>query len=340
MTLAVAAAAFAAVPSSAADALSVAVLPMANYTDDPGLLDLVVPQINDGFRSVTTRLFTADELRPTLRQYRIRAVGAIDAQGARAIASRADVNYLLLGSIDVYASGQVPEAGISLRLLHVESMTIVWAASAAATGEDFVSLLDRGRISDPVELIQRLVSELRDNLRDTAGSPSFVTRVPNGPRIAVIPFDNHDPAAHSGSVVSTHLLTGLVSSGLNVCEPGLVHAMLQRHGRVFRGEIDLMRLGILRDSLGIDAVITGHVQQFTSGASGSAMPHVEIGARMIDASTGHIVSTFQWERDGAQTETVFGLGATHAIGRLTQMAAADLIDHLGLGSQPPTLGKK
>lgn len=321
---------------------SVAMLPLANYTDQPDLVEFFTPLLIEQLHAHTSRLVPAEELRPILRHHRIRAVGSIDGIGAQEIQREADVDYLLLGSVDLYQEGQVPEAAISLRLLHAATMRIVWAVSVAATGEDYVTVLNLGRVTDRGELARRLVARALATFDHAVSAFDPNSQTASRMTTALIPFDDLDLKSRSGSVFTTHILTALVNRGADVLEPGEVAAMLQRHRRVFRGEIDFKRLHVLHDSLGVDAVITGYVQQFKFGVASvaAATPHLEIGARLIDGDTGQILSVLEWERDGADTESFFGTGTTHAMGKLTQAAASDLLKKFGYDHDTSRFGKK
>jgi len=298
---------------------TVAVLPFANYTGTSHAVTTIVPMIYKELSQSGIDYITSTDLRPTLRQYRIRSVGKIGSADAHSIRESTGATVLLAGSFDVYREEGNPDVAISLRLIDVEHMKIMAAVSIAATGEDFAGLFGVGRLSSAEKVAQRLVEKLFKQLRKDLEMASRRHQDEKaGHRLAVVTFDNITDTRYAGEIVSGILVSGLVQDGFEVLEPGLVDELMLRDQIVLRGEIRLQLLRELADQYNLDFLITGRVEGFSPqrGSVEETHPEFEFGARQLDASTGKILATYDGNTSGADSETILGLGRCHSLGEL------------------------
>jgi TolB-like protein len=309
--------------------VTIIVLPFADYTADADARARFLPRIDAHLRLSRVRLVTADSLRETLRAYRIRTTGDIRSEDARLLAGASGADYILLGSLDFSAEETAPEAGLSMRLLDPKSMRILWAASDAATGDDFAGLFGIGRISDMNTLADRLVERMAHAFDDALDNISRTSAADSPPSlVALIPFDNLTDQQYAGNIVTQYTLTGMINSGWLVIEPGVVTDAALRLGKVPRGEIDMAMLTYLHDSVGVGLVVTGTVNNFRPGRSEVAAPSVALDARLVRTEDGKILCAVTETRMGGNDGTVFHAGGSNALGRLTGKAVKEMLKKL------------
>ena len=309
---------------------AIALLPFANYTGDGAATELFTPLIVQQLKRLGIGASDVAVTRQVLRKHRIRAVGAIDRAGAQAIARDLGIKYLLTGSIDLFVTGDVPEAGLSVRLVDATSLRVVWARSAGAAATDFTGAFGLGRITAMTELADRVVGEALEHL-DDALRREFDADSTNQDRIAIVDFDDLIPASQGGKMIAAHVLSHLVARGFHVSEPGAVGEFFLAHQRIPRGSIDHELLAVLHDSLGITGVITGVVDPFRLGSPGAetSFPVIGVSARIIDAASGRVSRVAEVARDGDR-EIVFGIGSVRSGAKLVRSATASLLDKLQL----------
>jgi len=319
--------------STAAPPPSIAVLPLVNYSGDGTAIEMFTPLIAEELSRLGIAVTDPGVTRETLRRYRIRAVGAINRTGAEALVRDLGVAYLLTGSIDLFVTGDVPEVGVSLRVVDATTLQVVWARSTGAAATDFGTVFRLGAVTSIDELAKRIAAEAVQHLAHDLAR-GFAWELPGDSedaRLAVVTFDDLIPASHGGRVVSAILLSQLVHRGFFVVEPGVANELYLDYQRIPRGGIDYELLHVLYDSLGIDLVITGMVDPFRLGSPGSveSYPTIGISGRIIDAASGQIRRSANIERDGSH-EIVFGLGSTRSGAKLISAASGALLDKLRL----------
>jgi TolB-like protein len=309
---------------------SVAVLPFANYTGEAGA-NTIVPLMEQELWRDNFYVVRSPRVRRTLRQYRIRTAGMIDSANAQLIADRWEVDYLLVGSLDIYKEDVVPEAAFSVRLVEARSMKIVWAKSVAATGADFTGLFGLGRITNMPALLRALVKEaVRGADKTVRQYEAGGSNGDEGRRIAVVIFDNQSSNRRGGEIVSSILVNRLWKKGVSVVEPGDVITVFRRRNLQARGEVMREVLNALKKEQHVDYVLTGSVDEFQPGRASvsRSFPIVSISARLVDAQSGLVAASRECYRSGADSEFLLGLGGKRALGDLTAGMLDDLIDRL------------
>lgn len=308
-----------------------AVLPFADHTDEADAKTLFVSLIETRLARGNFDLITTDDIRGTLRRLRIRSSGGASTAEAAAIVRELGARYLLLGSLDFFLPGVIPEAGFSARLLDTETMRIVWAASVAATGEDYAGLFGIGRVTSMEMLAEKLVEKAFAAFEETVDARRVAAEPqPGSPVFAVVPFDNLSENRRAGEIVSSITLTQLVARGAEVVEPGAVLEIFRAGNRSPRGEIDLALLEQVRSALNAAYVITGTVDRFRPGlpAVESSAPEIELGGRLIDARSGRIVAAHEVSGRGSDSNTLSAVGSRHSLGALAGKMIDRLLDKL------------
>src|SRR3990170_852794 len=146
-------------------------------------------------------------------------------------------------------------------------------------------------------------------------------------KVAILPFYNISGYRDAGKVVANIFVTEMFKSGrFRVEEPGnIAHFMIQERIDTV-GEIEIERLKILGKRLGVDAVMTGTVEEFDDGRGGvSSVPTVSITARMISSNTGQLIWSAQNKKRGDDYIVILDLGEVRSLTTLTQKVVVEMI---------------
>lgn len=276
-------------------------------------------------------LLPDSQLRPILRAHRIRSVGSIGRDGAELLWHEAGVRYLLLGSIDVFEEGALPEAALSLRILDATTLRIVWAGSDAGSGQDGTWLFGMGKTADIGILLDRIVVRMLAPLADCF--PDRCVIGTTGYTAAIIPLENYSDDVHASDIASNVLLTRLVALGIGVVEPGLVEDVLVRRQVMPRGEIDLDTWKAINRECRADFLVTGAVDQFQPGRGDvlTADPLLELSLRFLRPG-GSVRAIRAGQTAGDRGESFFGLGREYSMGRLLRGQLDRLLDFPALAT--------
>ncbi len=314
------------VPPDVSVPAEIAIVPFANHAGTSDALTVVMADLRRELTRTGIAFLSDEALRPILRRHRIRSLGRIGPTGARLLADETGVSRLLLGSVDVFEGGANPDVAISLRVLDPETGLLAWAASTAATGEDFAGAFGAGRIDDVEAVAERVVSRAVDGLRD-----ALRTQLRNGPKtnalVGVIAFDDASEHPAGAGLFAGPLTSALVSAGLTVLEPGYLSEILLSGRHSARGAVDYPGLASVHGDLALAYVVTGTVERCepARGEPTLSVPELEVGARLIDAETGKVVSAFHDSRDGGDSDKILQLGRCHSLGGLAAASAAEIV---------------
>lgn len=303
-------------------------LPASNPSGRQDAETLIIPRILEEFRRRGIPMESGGELRELLREHRIRSVGQIGRDDAVILRNQSGGRALLFLGLDLYHEDQSgAEVGLSARLLELDTMTLSAAAIHGGTSESYSKSFGRGRITNIDSLAIPVIRELVDQLLESeAAAPSRETRA----RIALIPFENASSNRGAGDILATALLSGLIARAYDVLEPGFSHELFLREGRMHRGSIDLHSIDLLHREFGINYVLTGSIESMNSaqGDLEVAVPAARFHVRVVEASTGRVVLTHDFEGDGTISEGLFGRGRMTSTHRFLELAVDEFIDQL------------
>lgn len=301
----------------------IAVLLFSNYTGTSQAIETVMPLVYRELDLRGARYRSHAELRPVLRQNRIRSLGGLTEEDARILQRETGAGLLVLGTIEIFETDEILEVGISARLVAIDEMKIIAAASAAATNEEFAGLFGIGKMTEPAELAERVVEQLFDGLERFLAPVSGPR--PRPARVAVVPFDDFSERGFAGDIVAGILTTALVSRGYDVVESGVMRGVALEHRSVLRGGVGHPMLDLLHE-LGADFVVTGEVAEFrpARGAADFAVPTLDFGARLVDVRERRLVLTFDRTRNGRDGEFMLEIGRVFSVGRLARRELEEL----------------
>jgi hypothetical protein len=312
------------------DNWKIAVLSPLNHTESREAYAQTVKLLDSFLVMHQLNIVTAEELRPTLRRYRIRSTGQISVEDADIIRQNGGITTILIPSIDFYSpSSYNPEFGLSLRVVRPDRMQVIGAVSVSSTGMDHVRLFGVGKIEEIDSLISWVINKAVNDLLEQLDRMSHEEILySKTKRIAVIQFNNLSDTRKAGSIVANWTIANLIKRGLVVIEPGAVAEIASILGDLPVGGIDQLRLKSIAWMYELDYIITGQVDklQLARGNSKTATPSLEFSARLLEAETARIASTFHCEATGADGHVVFGLGKVRSAGSLLSKKLDKMLD--------------
>ena len=308
-----------------------AVFPFVNHTQSGEAASAIMPILCERIGAQGLPCITDTDLRPILRQHRIRSGGMLTRDDVTLIGDQTNASVLLLGSIDFFNKGENPELGLSVRVLDVASLEVLFARSVAITGTDFSGMFGIGKRDTIEELLDPLVEELLlgldpDFLRSALNAGPGSSR---GPSLALVAFENRSEYALAGNIFTGILFSELFESGFHIIDPALLNAVYIDARRAMRGAVDLPIVRDMREDLDADWILTGSVNLFKAETGDlQSTPELEVHARMLKADEGRLVFKFDETRRGTPSAQVIGFEERHSLGRLAAKTAASLGTHL------------
>lgn len=307
-----------------------ALIPLANYSESMQGAKAIEASLRDRLTAAGFDLVAADTLRGLMRSHRLRLIGECDSSSAALIAAATGAEVILTGAIELYLEQENPEVAVNLRAYDCRDGGIVWLNRCALSGEGEAGAFGIGRIS----FVETLTSKVLDRLlkdaakliaqrSDAIEEPAKKDRaLAARGRVAVVEIDNACDFAGAGAAATGALIYELHRRGYRLLEPGELTRLQQKLGINVQGGAVAPLPDVLAAELGVGTIVTGIVTEFLPSRGGDSEigPHVELTLRMIDARTGELTAATSVVRDGADTETLFGIGRTYAIGELTLAA--------------------
>lgn len=156
-------------------------------------------------------------------------------------------------------------------------------------------------------------------------------------RVAVIPFTNATSAPQAGRVATGAFIAGLVGTGrFRVEFQGMVRSFFIRERLVVRGGMDLKTLAMMRDRLGLDAVVVGRVEEYAGSEDirRAVMPRATLSVRVVDTATGRILFMARRHRTGEDYATVLGMGRVLTTGALCRLLVDEIVERMPVAAAP------
>ncbi len=310
---------------------------LVNYSGNSAAITICQPLVEQWLVDYGLVVRSPEELRPIRREYRIRSAGQVSKIDAERLRDRLRLDYLVIGSVDIFRGDSIGEVGLSLRVLDLETMTLVRAASIATTSRDYGGLFGIGDLRSMEELADRAVGRLFKTLDEP------VRRRDKQPshRIALVPIDNLSEYRHAGKIASNHLLSHLVSSGHWVLEPGMAYGLFVQNRVMPAGEITLATLRTMNNDFDIAYLVTGSVEVYEEGVLTveTAQPRLSMTGRILHAESGRIFGADLVATDG-DGDALLDIGKEDSLGRLSITAAKELMKELFKQQEQRVAAKK
>lgn len=273
----------------------IALLAFENYSEDKHAPEMVMPLLKKRLESMGFLVLDEDALEGFLVKERIRATGYVSSEVAKKMKKELDVEAILVGSINTFYREKNPSIGLSARLINSSDGSIVWTNHVAATGEDYTGILGLGTIKSMEKLAVKMTKKLLDSFNMV---PPYKEKESTY-KIAVMPFKNKSKIWGAGMIATYSFIVELFKS--KKFEPlsyGDVRRLIVELRVRSKGELDFKNAGALAESLRIDGILVGAVENYTEEKD-IVPPIALISARLIDARTGRIVwyDGFQYRGD-------------------------------------------
>ncbi len=315
------------------------ILPVVNYSEKAEAHTLLTPRLHHYLDQLGVNYRTSDELRPLLREHRIRSRGWIGLEGAGILHQETQARYLLLGSWDILRMEINPEIGLSLRVLDLESLVLISAVSVGLTGDDFTQALGLGRITS-IEVLaniamQRAIDALFPLPTDMVPRQSSRSCF----QVALVPFDNYSNTPNAGDIVTNIVLSGLLAQGYFVVEPGFVRELGLTLEIVNRGGVDQKSARSILANFDACRVVTGSVEKFdvARGMPALTVPGIALGIRAMSPQDGNLYMMEELQGAGDDGEGMFQGGRIHALVPLANKVLKDFLDDLASNNREDIL---
>ncbi|MBE0425680.1 MAG: hypothetical protein IBX72_03430 [Nitrospirae bacterium] len=265
---------------------TIAILPFENFSEDKNALLFVMPALRSKLEAEGFKLLDEESLNRFLLKERIRSTGYISWDMSRKMHEELQVSAILIGSVNSFSEKTDPEVGFTARLINASDGTIIWANHAAATGEDFTTILGLGR----VKAIEKLADRLLDRLLKSFSIMPSDKEIESTYRIAVMPFYNKTKIRNIGMVVTNMFIVELFKNKKFIpIEFGEVRRLIVDLRVRERGEINFKNTEAIYDLSGVDGIIVGTVEIYKEGLESVSPPETNISARLIDARKNRIL---------------------------------------------------
>lgn len=315
------------------------ILPVVNYSEKVEAHNLLTPRLHHYLDQLGVTYRSSDELRPLLREHRIRSRGWIGLEGAGILHQETGAKYLLLGSWDILRLETNPEIGLSLRVLDLESLVVISAVSVGLTGDDFTQALGLGRITS-IEVLANIA--MRRAVDALFPLPTeMVPRLSNRGcfKLALIPFDNYSNTPNAGDIVTNIVLSRLLAQGYFVVEPGFVRELGLSLEIINRGGVDRESARSILANFDACLVVTGTVEKFdvARGMPALTVPEMALGIRAMSPLDGNLYMMEELHGAGDEGEGMFQGGRIHALVPLANKVLQDFVDDLATNNREDIL---
>jgi TolB-like protein len=311
------------------------VMPIANLSDVTEAKDRVMNLVRDelllfGFQPVPDTL-----LLPVLREHRIRITYQVSTENADQLSRELNTPWILIGSMDSYHEEENFEVGLSLRLVNGATKQICWAQSRCSSRDDYLGILGITSVDSLAELLQSEIHQTIESLHNWWERDGFrgvetedVELVQ--PKVMLLPFDNVTESINAGKMVDNILLSELIQRGYRVIEPGRVNQELYIRQLLPKGSLDKDNLREVAKILSADYCMTGLLSCYNPEFESEIgnIPHIEIEARLLVATSGRLCWAQKWERSGVDYSKMFHLGQVHTYGELIDRAWGEMLGSL------------
>jgi len=315
------------------------ILPVVNYSEKVEAHNLLMPRLHHYLDQLGVTYRTSDELRPLLREHRIRSRGWIGLAATGILHRETQARYLLLGSWDILRVEINPEIGLSLRVLDLETLVVIAAVSVGLTGDDFTQALGLGRITS-IEVLaniamQRAVDALFPLPTDMVPRMSYRGCF----QVALIPFDNYSNIPNAGDIVTNIVLSRLLAQGYFVVEPGFVRELGLTLEIINRGGVDRESSQSILANFDACRVVTGTVEKFhvARGMPALTVPEIALGIRVMSPYDGNLYMMEELQGAGDDGEGMFQGGRIHALVPLANKILQDFLDDLAANNREDIL---
>jgi hypothetical protein len=351
------------VPKPVVTALSVpqpkiAVLPVENLSGTGRAPSRHLRQaLMTGLDKAGFTLLGDDLLEQFMTRHRIRYVGGIDEDTAKAFLEETGTDAVLVTSLVLYNETFPPRIALFCRLISTGAKPeIVWMDGVGMAGDESPGLLDLGLIEKPQVLLDKELAFLIGSMsRRLAGGPgdaragrrlgtyrpkeefnaSFLKK---GKKysVVVIPFSVEGGRSHAGEIMSLHVVRELAArDDFIVMEPGVVRSSMLRMRIILEYGISTNDLYVISNTLGTDLLLTGKASRYEDPNVPKGIPKVDFSLLLMEGAGKKIIWASKDYNQGDDGVFFFDVGRIGTSFEMASLMVRSLMDKLDQRSEAP-----
>jgi len=324
----------------------VAVFPPVSLTGVVTPIDEIGRTLRVALEVRGVRILDPAELDEFMARYRVRFLGGISSELARAFREEQGVDAVLITSVDQYNDADPPKIAMTSRLVSTASGTqMLWMDGATRTGDESPGFLSLGLIHSAEEVGAAVIDRIADSLAAHLGGgaasrqsrhkkfrPRIAFRDPalaggeDVPRVAVLPFLNESNRTRAGAIVAFQFVRHLVGrDDVEIVEPGVVrHALLQSR-LIMEDGLSYPQSDLLRALLDVDLVITGRITEYFDSRGIGVAPRAVFAVRAFDTEQRRVVWASTSSSGGDDRVVFFDVGEIYTAPRLVSEMARETV---------------
>jgi TolB-like protein len=325
----------------------VAVLPLENLSGTRAPINDIRNSLIENLKRRGIEVLTDDQLEKFMARNRMRYVGGLSPDVARAFKSQEGIEAVLITSLELYDETPPPKISLFMRLISTADMPeILWIESIGFSGDDSPGLLSLGEILDPLKLrdkaMGRLVDSLSESLSDheersggKRGAKKFAPKIayhspllnPAGSHsIVVVPFLNASDRKNAGELVALHFAEQMSKTGnFRVIDPGEVRAGLLNLRIIMENGLSLADASGLFSIIDADLIVTGKVFSYQDYRGPIGTPKVDFTAIVIEKKSREVVWSSDSYNQGNDGVFFFDLGQVNNAHAMVSAMVANII---------------
>lgn len=344
----------------------IAVFPVENLSGTVAPLKEIRLALIDNLKKQGIDVLGDEDLEKLMARHRIRYVGGIDREIAKAFMEETGIEGVLITSLELYSETNPPKIALTSRLVSTgDDPSILWIDGRGLAGDDSPGILGIGLIENPKILLEKAMKSILDSLTGYLTTraegrvghgvkkkfqPKVSYRSPalNPEKrytVAVIPFFNKSERKNAGEILVLHFIQQLKRfDHFNVIEPGIVRQELLSLRIIMEDGVSLANADALFAGLNADLILSGRVINYQDYQGVWGKPKVDFSAVVIERRSREVVwssnsynegddGVFFFDRGRVNTAYVMASQMTQLIGRMI------LGDHRGVQEVEGSSGK-
>ena len=290
---------------------NIAIFPVENLSATRAPLK----EIKQGFVERLTKqgfhILEEEALEKFMARHRIRYVGGLDREIAKAFKEEAGVEGVLITSLELYNKMIPPKIALTSRLVSTgDHPSILWIDGIGMAGDDSPGILGLGLIEDPEALLEKAMKSMTDSLirymmtrtdkGDGRGAkkkfqPKIAYRSPilDPERkyvVAVLPFFNRSERKYAGEILVLHFIRQLKRfNHFNVIEPGILKQELLDMRVIMEDGVSLANADAILTILNADLILSGKVIDYQDYQGIWGKPKVDFSTVLIERKSREVV---------------------------------------------------
>jgi TolB-like protein len=304
----------------------VAIFPFENLSEDKDVMKHVLPLLEERIEKKGMTVVDQESLIYFLCSKRIRDTGYISGDLARTIKEEFYASKILTGSIISFADEENPRFGILARLIDASEGTIIWADYAVATGEDFITILNLGRLNT----VSRVMPRVMDMLFASFVVEALPGEANTSHRIGVMPFKNNSGFKNAGIIAMQMFVIELLKSReFKPVEYGNMRDEIIRLRIWSKGELNYQNINTLSHQLDARGIVVGVVDNYVNGTDLDSPPLVGITVRLLNGRDNKILWYNSDQSSGDQNLIALDWGRMRSVHAVAYGVVSNLVDRMG-----------